>query len=107
MSPVELLRIDQAVVGLFLSTASLGLYVVALSFTNLTRFVAQSVGMVAYPHIAAEKDRARAWQSMWRFVGVATVVCSALVMAMEVSVGWLVPFFLEANPRAPCISPDC
>jgi O-antigen/teichoic acid export membrane protein len=97
VSPVEVLRLDQAVVGLFLSTASLGLYVVALSFTNLTRFVAQSVGMVGYPHIAAEKDAARAWHSMWRFVGLAAVVCTALVLVLELTVGWLLPLFFGAE----------
>ena len=97
VSPVEVLRLDQAVVGLFLSTASLGLYVVALSFTNLTRFVAQSVGMVGYPNIAAEKDSARAWHSMWRFVGLAAVVCTALVVVLELTVGWLLPLFFGAE----------
>ena len=97
VSSVEVLRLDQAVVGLFLSTASLGLYVVALSFTNLAWFVAQSVGMVGYPHIAAERDGARAWQSTWRFVGLAAVVCAALVVVLELTVGWLLPLFFGAE----------
>ena len=93
VSPVEVLRLDQAVVGLFLSTASLGLYVVALSFTNLARFVAQSVGMVGYPHIAAETSYRAARRSMWNFVALAAVICSAVVLVLEIFAGDLVPFF--------------
>jgi O-antigen/teichoic acid export membrane protein len=95
-SPVEVLRLDQAVVGLFLSTASLGLYVVALSFTNLARFVAQSVGMVGYPHIAAETSYRAAKRSMWSFVALAAAICSAVVLVLELFAGDLVPFFFGA-----------
>ncbi len=56
-SPIEYYRLDQAVVGLFLAPVALGIYTVALAFTNLPRFVSTSVGMVAYPHVAAEQDR--------------------------------------------------
>ena len=48
VSPLETLRLDQAIVGLFLSPTALGLYVVGVSFTNLPRFIAQSIGFVAY-----------------------------------------------------------
>ena len=45
------------VIGLFLAPAALGLYVVAQAFTNLPRFISESVGAVAYPNIAASADR--------------------------------------------------
>ena len=48
---METFRLDQAVVGLFLTPAALGLYVVGLAFANLPRFIAQSVGYIAYPRI--------------------------------------------------------
>lgn len=81
-SPIESLRLDQAVVGLFLSPIALGLYVVGLAFTNLPRFLAQSVGIVAYPHVAAEADRHTARRSAWQAVAltsVGTVVIAALI----------------------------
>ena len=56
-SPFETFRLDQLLVGLVLTPVALGYYVVALAFTNLTRFLGQSIGMVTYPRIAAATDR--------------------------------------------------
>jgi O-antigen/teichoic acid export membrane protein len=53
LAPLGSMNADQVVVALALSPAALGLYVVASSVCNLPRFVAQSVGLVAYPHVAA------------------------------------------------------
>ena len=55
-SPLTQFQLDQTIVGLFISQAALGIYVVAVAFTNLPRFIAQSVGLVAYPHVAAAPD---------------------------------------------------
>ncbi len=92
-SPVETFRIDQAVIGLFLSPVALGLYVVGLAFTNLPRFVAQSIGMVAYPRIAAEADAAAARRAMWRFFWLTMGVCALVIGPIWVGAGSLVPFF--------------
>lgn len=97
VSPLETLRLDLAIVGLFLSPAALGLYVVGVSFTNLPRFAAHSIGLVAYPHISAKRDPIRARRSMWRFVSLSFGVCLAIVIPLEFLAGWLVPsFFGEA-----------
>jgi FkbM family methyltransferase len=93
VSPLETLRLDQAIVGLFLSPASLGLYVVGVAFTNLPRFVAQSIGVVAYPHVTAQHDPARARRSMWRFFAVSVGVSAAVIVPLEFLAGWLVPVF--------------
>jgi FkbM family methyltransferase len=93
VSPLETLRLDQAIVGLFLSPASLGLYVVGVAFTNLPRFVAQSIGVVAYPHVTAQHDPARARRSMWRFFAVSVVVSAAVILPLEVLAGWVVRVF--------------
>ena len=53
VSPVDALRLDQAIVGLFLTPVALGLYVVAEAFTILPRLVGSSVGLVAFPQVAA------------------------------------------------------
>ena len=58
LSPVDVVRLDQALVGLFLTPVALGLYVVAQALANLPRVLATSIGAVAYPHVAAERDRA-------------------------------------------------
>jgi O-antigen/teichoic acid export membrane protein len=91
--PVETFRVDQAVVGLLLSPAALGIYVVALAFTNLPRFIAQSVGMVAYPHIAGAADRQSARRSMWRLFGLVVGLSIGVVILLEAAVGFLVPLF--------------
>lgn len=92
-SPVETYRLDQAVVGLFLTPVSLGLYSVALAFTNLPRAVGTGVGIIAYPNLAELTDPVAARRKLWRFFGVTVVVCAALVVGLELLAGWLVPFF--------------
>ena len=93
MSPLESLRLDQAVVGLLLSPVALGLYVVGVSFTNLPRFVAQSIGVVAYPHVAAERDPVLARRSMWNLFWLSVLVCTAVIVPLELAAGWLIPAF--------------
>jgi O-antigen/teichoic acid export membrane protein len=91
-SPIETFRLDQAVVGLFLSPAGLGLYVVGLAFANLPRFIAQSVGYIAYPRIAAHKGE-EAWRELRQFFWLATGASALVVLGLELGVGWLVPLF--------------
>jgi O-antigen/teichoic acid export membrane protein len=93
VSPLETLRLDQAIVGLYLSPSALGSYVVGVAFTNLPRFVAQSIGVVAYPHVTAQHNPALARRSMWRFLLVSIVVCLAVIVPLEILAGWLVPVF--------------
>jgi O-antigen/teichoic acid export membrane protein len=101
VSPLETLRLDQAIVGLFLSPAALGLYVVGVAFTNLPRFVSQSIGVVAYPHVTAQHDPAMARRSMWRFLFMSIVICAAVIAPLELIAGWVVPtFFGEAFAAA-------
>lgn len=52
ISPLETFRVDQLLVGLVLSPVQLGLYVAALAFTNLPRFIAQGLGQAAVARIA-------------------------------------------------------
>jgi O-antigen/teichoic acid export membrane protein len=92
-SPLETFRLDQAVVGLVISQAALGIYVVAIAFTNLPRMVAQSVGMVAYPRVAAQTDARSARHALWLFALVGTAMCALIAGALEVVVGWTVPLF--------------
>jgi PST family polysaccharide transporter len=86
-SPTETFRIDQLIVGLVLSTHSLGLYVAALAFTNFPRFIAQGVGLVAYPTVSRATDSAEVKRAVLRFVGVGSaisfVACGILAMAAQ------------------------
>jgi enterobacterial common antigen flippase len=95
--PVETFRLDQLIVGLFLSTSDLGLYVVALSFINLPRIVSQSVGFVAYPQIAAERDKARQRLAIWRFFWVTTGITVVIVLGLELVLPTLVTLFFGSQ----------
>ncbi len=101
--PAEIFQPDQAVVGLFLAPASLGVYATATAFNNLPRFVSQSIGMVAYPSVASSPDRGAASDQIRRFLAVTAATSGAMVIGIEASVQWLVPFlfgseFSEAVP---------
>jgi O-antigen/teichoic acid export membrane protein/O-antigen ligase len=93
LSPIEAFRLDQAVVGLFLSPVALGLYVVAQAFTNLPRVVAATVGMVAYPNVASQSDPRAAHRAMWRYFFFGLAVSVVVVWALEVVSGTLVTLF--------------
>jgi O-antigen/teichoic acid export membrane protein len=93
VSPVETFRLDQAVIALFLTPVALGLYVVSLAFTNLPRFAAQSIGMVAYPSVASVNDPQVARRRMWRYVGLAAIISALIIAPLEIMAGALVRLF--------------
>ncbi len=95
-SPIETFRLDQAIVGLFLSPVALGLYVVGLAFANLPRFIAQSIGYIAYPRVASREGRA-AWAEMWQFFLLTVAASSLVVVGLELSVSRLVPWIFGAS----------
>lgn len=90
ISPLEAFNLDQAAVGLFISPMALGFYVVGVSLTNLPQFLAQSIGHVAYPHVAAQEDPQRSHRSIWRFVGAALAVCGGITVLLGLGAPWLV-----------------
>jgi O-antigen/teichoic acid export membrane protein len=92
VSPVETFRLDQAAIGLFLAPRELGLYIVAVAFTNLPGLISRSVGMIALPQIANQRVEARS-RGFWRFFLIATAVTGITIAGLEVVAGWLVPFF--------------
>ncbi|MFA4927869.1 MAG: oligosaccharide flippase family protein, partial [Patulibacter sp.] len=87
-SPTETFRIDQLIVGLVLSAHSLGLYVAALAFTNLPRFIAQGIGLVAYPAVSRASTPGEKRAAIRRYVllggGISIVACGVLAVAAEI-----------------------
>lgn len=81
---VEHLQLDQALVGLLLPARDIGLYVVAVAFTQLPRFLGASIGIVAYPEIA-QTNRDQRRRRMWR-VTVMAAALAAVVVAAEMLV---------------------
>ncbi|HEY7031519.1 MAG TPA: O-antigen ligase family protein [Thermomicrobiales bacterium] len=94
VSPLETFRLDQAVVGLFLSPVALGIYVASLAFTNLPRLIAFSIGMVALPHVAGQPNDRLARRSMWRFVWLTVGSSVVIVVVLGLAAPILVPFLL-------------
>lgn len=95
--PTETFRLDQSVVALFLPVTSLGFYMVALTLTNLPRFVAQSFGLVATPAVASKPTHADASRAMWKFVGAATPAYLAVVSVLWLSAPTLIVFCFGAE----------
>lgn len=93
VSPFETFRLDQAVIGLLLSPAALGLYVVGLAFTNLPRLVAQSVGLVAYPYIASRQSDNPQWRSIKPFLLFSMAVTTPVIILIAATADFSVPFF--------------
>lgn len=90
VSPVESFRLDQAAVALFLNPISLGFYVVAQSFVNLPRFIAESVGVIAYPSVAAGRDPRAARRSLWRHFALGAALALGVVTILEITLPSLV-----------------
>jgi len=90
LSPLGSMNADQVVIGVVLSPAVLGLYVVASSVCNLPRFVAQSLGLVAYPHVAGLAGRKQA-SAMVRLAIATSVITGLTVGALELTVGIIIP----------------
>ncbi len=92
-SPLQSFRLDQLVAGLFLSPASLGIYVVGQAFSNLLRFIAQSAGMVLYPSLAASGDSKKARRLMLGFFAIVAILNGIILLMLMVLMPILVPFF--------------
>jgi O-antigen/teichoic acid export membrane protein len=89
--PVESFQLDQLIVGLLLSPAALGLYVVAVALTNLPRFVAQSMGILAYPRVAAQLEPWVATCLLWRYFGICVAFNALIVGVLEFTVEDIIP----------------
>lgn len=95
--PLETFRLDQLLVGVALAPAVLGYYVVAVAFTNLTRFIAQSIAMITYPRVAAAEDQNSRLRIIRRDVALGATVCGALTLTLIVAVPDLLPFFFGSS----------
>jgi len=102
-NPTEQTSFDQLVVGLLTDPRGLGLYASAASFTNLTRFVAQSIGAVAFPRIAASKGGAQKWNIAERALAIGTAGVLLVLASLEAALPFLIELlfgkdFIDAVP---------
>ena len=91
VSPVESFRLDQLYVGAAFPPATLGIYVVATAFTNLSRFIGQSIGLVAAPHVASLTEASEQRRAAWRFFFLAAALCGGITLFLLLTVPWLTP----------------
>jgi O-antigen/teichoic acid export membrane protein len=90
-SPIEAVRLDQMALAIFLPAAALGTYVVGLAITNLPSFVSKSVGVVAFPTVAAEKDAGKAWQMVSRYTLLDLGLSLLIVVPLFALAAWIIP----------------
>lgn len=91
VSPIDDVRVDQLMVGALMDTRALGLYVAALAFCNLPRFIAQSIGSVSFPRIASAANASIAWQLTRRSFRIGVVAIGGCVAALFVLMPTLLP----------------
>ena len=89
--PVESFSLDQLYVGLVISSAALGLYVVAAAFMNLPRLMAQSIAMVAYPRVANLESTTERWRMAGRYIAATAGLCTVVVGALLLLIPTLLP----------------
>lgn len=92
-SPLDSFHIDHLLAGLLLSPAALGLYVVGQAFTNIPKFISQSVGMIAYPTIAQSDNIGQIKRSAFRFIIATGTFSTVLVVLLWLTMPFLVLFF--------------
>jgi O-antigen/teichoic acid export membrane protein len=90
VSPVETFRIDTLVVAGLFSSEVVGYYAVALSISNVPRFVADGIVAVAYPQISAQNAVA-ARASTRRYMLAATVACGGATAALALAAPYIIP----------------
>jgi O-antigen/teichoic acid export membrane protein len=96
LSPVATFRLDQMVVGLFLSAEELGLYVAGLAFTNLPIVISRGVAMIALPEVARATPERRAAATS-RFVWLATALSGVVIAILILTAGKLVPLLFGSD----------
>jgi len=91
VSPIDDVRLDQFIVGLVLDARALGLYVAAVAFCNLPRFVALSIGAVSYPRIAAARLSPEAWLMVRHYLVLGMFTVGATVSILLLAIPTILP----------------
>lgn len=91
-SAIDDVRLDQVFVGLWLDARSLGLYVAAVAFCNLPKFVAQGIGAVAFPRVASSATSQQAWAETYRALRIGATLIVLCVTGLILTLPFLLPF---------------
>jgi len=94
ISPVEILKFDQFLAGLFLSPYALGIYVTAQSFINLPKLITYRVAEIAYPTIGNNLDNpVRIEKLTIKFFLIVLVLNILIILPLIYLMPKLIPFF--------------
>lgn len=104
-APLETFAPDQAIVGLRLSSGSLGLYTVASAFDNFSSLVVYALSTIAFPKLAAARSRSHQILVLRNTLAAATALAALTCVATEIAVGFVLPWafgsqFVDAVPAA-------
>jgi O-antigen/teichoic acid export membrane protein len=86
-------RLDQLVMSVFLSPVSLGLYVVAVTFSSVTGLVGVSAATVALPSVASATSVGQRVDQARRLVGVTLLASTAVTVPLVAALPLLVHLF--------------
>lgn len=98
VAPIESFRLDQLAVSAVLTPTVLGYYTVATAFTNLSRFLGNSMGFVLAPYIASLPEQRRK-KSLLRGLLFTVVVCALVTFALVPTTERLVPLLFGDSFR--------
>ena len=90
-STITDVRADQLLVGAMMDARALGIYVVAIAFSNLPRFVAQSFGSVAFPRIASADTEQARWAATIRAARMGIFAIAGIVSVVLLALPILIP----------------
>ena len=90
-STITDVRADQLLVGALMDARAVGIYVVAIAFSNLPRFVAQSIGSVAFPRIASAESEQGRWDATIRAARIGVLGIASIVAALLIALPVLIP----------------
>ena len=87
------LRLDQMVMSIFLQPITLGLYVVAVTVSAAAMLGANTIAIVAFPHVASLCSLQDKWQAIGRFMRLGLLLSLVTAMALLWLTPWILRFF--------------
>jgi len=95
-------RIDQALISLWLPTADLGIYAVALTVANAPLIMVYTLANVAFPKISQQAARGGKLEVFGRYLRFSLALALGLILVLWAVVPWLLPLVFK-QPFAPAV----
>ena len=95
-------RIDQALISLWLPTADLGIYAVALTVANAPLIMVFTLANVAFPKISQQPTTGGKLEVFGRYLRFSLALALGLILVLWAVVPWLLPLLFK-QPFAPAV----